>query len=238
MTGVVRDDEHLVSQRRYEQEIHLRHHARHLAGHFAPQAIGLHEIHGREKTRLAEEVGPGIGHLHLELVGLSARRQFLECRCRFGEEYQVERVVGPIGERDRRRHHTERPCSLERRAVDVRRRRFFHPTFDVADAQLIDGHVGIERERCAHARDVARVGTADGVQHEHRVFHGARHWPEFVERPAERHRAGAWHAPVRRAETGDAAAHAGAHDAAASLAAYREGDEPRGSRRAGTSARS
>src|SRR5438094_3125867 len=135
VSSFVRDVEHLVSERRNEQEIHLRHHARHLAGHFTTQTIGLHKVDRREKTRLAEEVRPRIGNLYLELVRLTTQRQLLERCCRLGEEDHVERVVGPVGERDRRRDHAELPCRLERRTVDVRRRRFLHPGLDVPNAQ-------------------------------------------------------------------------------------------------------
>ena len=47
--------------------------------------------------------------------------------------------------------------------------------------------------------DVARVGAGDRAQHEQRVLDAARHRPELVERPAQRHRAGARHAAEGRA---------------------------------------
>ena len=40
--------------------------------------VGLHEIHRREEARLAEEVGPRVGHLHLQLIDPAAQREFLE----------------------------------------------------------------------------------------------------------------------------------------------------------------
>jgi len=60
------------------------------------------------------------------------------------------------------------------------------------------------------------------------VFDGAGHRAELVERPAERHRAGARDAAIRRPQAGDAAAHAGANDAAAGFAPDGETDEARG----------
>ena len=63
-------DEHLVAQRRHEQHVHLRHHPRHLVRDLAAQAVGLHEIDGREEARLPEQVGPCVGNLRLELARL------------------------------------------------------------------------------------------------------------------------------------------------------------------------
>src|SRR5205085_2303547 len=109
--------------------------------------------------------GPGIRNLDLELVRLPTQRQFLERCCRLGEEDQVERVVGPVGERDRRRHHTELPRSLERRTIDVRRRCFFHPIIDVADAQRMRGltmlpPVSLPIEKATSPAAVAAPGPA------------------------------------------------------------------------------
>ena len=88
-----------------------------------------------------------------------------------------------------------------------------------------------------HAGDVAGVGTGDRLQHQHRVLDAARHRAQLVERPAQRHGAGARHAAVGGPQSGDAAAHRGADDAASGLAADREADQPGGGRRAGTGAR-
>ncbi len=77
------------------------------------------------------------------------------------------------------------------------------------------------------------------MQHQQRVLDGAGHRTELVKRPAERHRAGARHASIRGPQSGDSAAHAGADDAAAGLAANREADESsrRGRPRPGAGAR-
>ena len=66
----------------------------------------------------------------------------------------------------------------------------------------------------------------------------ARHRPELVERPAQRHRSGARHAPKRRTQSGNAAAHRGAHDAASGFAADGEANQARSGRRARPGARS
>ena len=76
------------------------------------------------------------------------------------------------------------------------------------------------------------------MQHQHGVLDAARHRAEFVERPAERHRAGARHAAVGGAQSGDAAAHAGRNDAAAGFAADGESDQSSGGGGAGAGARS
>ena len=39
--------------------------ARHLLRHLAAEAVCLHEIHRGQKPRLAEDVGPRVGHLRL-----------------------------------------------------------------------------------------------------------------------------------------------------------------------------
>ena len=75
------------------------------------------------------------------------------------------------------------------------------------------------------ARKIAGVRPGDGLQNEQRIFDGAGHGAELVERPAESHRAGARHAAISGAQPGDAATHAGADDAAAGLASNREADE-------------
>ena len=90
------------------------------------------------------------------------------------------------------------------------------------------GRVGVEVQFAGDAGEIGGVWAGDGVQDEHGVFDAARHGAEFVERPAQRHRAVARDAAVGGAQSGDAAAHAGADDAAAGLAADGETDQARG----------
>ena len=73
MPGEVGNSEHLVAQRRHEQQVHLGEDADHLLGNFAPEAVGLHEIHGGKKPRLAKNVGPRVGHLSFELIHPAAQ---------------------------------------------------------------------------------------------------------------------------------------------------------------------
>src|SRR3569832_174504 len=73
-----------------------------------------------------------------------------------------------------------------------------------------------------HRGEIACVGTADRLEHEHRVFDAAGHGAEFVERPAEGHRTGAGNTSIGRTQSGDTAAHARAHVAAAGFTADRE----------------
>ena len=74
------------------------------------------------------------------------------------------------------------------------------------------------------------------LQDEHGVFDAASHGAEFVEGPAESHRAGAGDAAVGGAEAGDAATHGGRDDAAAGFAADGEADESGGGGGAGAGA--
>ena len=76
------------------------------------------------------------------------------------------------------------------------------------------------------------------MQHQHGVLDAAGHGAEFVERPAQRHRARARHPAVRRTQPGNAAAHGRAHDAAAGLAPDREAHQSRRSGCARARARS
>src|SRR5437667_4231235 len=83
---------------------------------------------------------------------------------------------------------------------------------------------------------IAGVRPGDGLQNEKRILDGARHGAELIERPAESHGAGARHAAVGGPQSGDAATHARADDAAAGFAANRETDQPRRSGGAGAGA--
>src|SRR6266849_8429752 len=89
VTGIVADGEHLVAQRRHEEQIHLREETRHFLGDFAAEAVGLDKIHGGEETRLTEKIGPGVWRLHFELVNAVAEGEFLKSGGAFGEENQV-----------------------------------------------------------------------------------------------------------------------------------------------------
>src|SRR2546429_2456887 len=93
MAGVVADGEHFVAERRNKQQIHIGKKARHLLADFAAETIGLNEIHGRKKTRLAEKVGPGVVCLHFQLIDAVGERELLERGGTFGEEIDIERAV-------------------------------------------------------------------------------------------------------------------------------------------------
>jgi len=54
--------------------------ARHFLRDFAAQAVGLHDVHGGKEAGLAEEVGPCVGDLRLELFQAAAEREFFEGR--------------------------------------------------------------------------------------------------------------------------------------------------------------
>ena len=86
MAGEVRDRQHLVAQRRHEQQVDGGEDARHLHRHLTPEAIGLHEIHGGEKPRLAEEIRPRIRRLNFKLLNLPAERQLFKRGRGLGKE--------------------------------------------------------------------------------------------------------------------------------------------------------
>src|SRR5438034_5564315 len=100
MAGVVTDGAHFVAERRNKQQIHIGKKARHLLADFAAETIGLNEIHGRKKTRLAEKVGPGVVCLHFQLIDAVGERELLERGGTFGEEIDIERAVRPIRKKD------------------------------------------------------------------------------------------------------------------------------------------
>jgi hypothetical protein len=60
MASEIGDGEHLVAERRHQQQVHLGEDACHLNGHFAPQPVGLNEVHCREESSLAELLGDGL----------------------------------------------------------------------------------------------------------------------------------------------------------------------------------
>src|SRR5579863_8317858 len=97
-----------------------------------------------------------------------------------------------------------------------------HPRGEIADAQALHASAGVEIELAGNAVEVPGVGPGDCLQHQHRVFDAAGHGAELIERPAERHRAGAGDAAVSGTQASDAAAHAGADDAATGFAADRK----------------
>ena len=124
---------------------------------------------------------------------------------------------------------------VESGAVDFGGRILVHPPGEIADAQAAHGSGRIEVELAGNAVQVAGVRTGNAIEHEQGVFNAARHGTELVEGPAKSHGAGARNAAVGGAQASDAAAHAGADDAAAGFAADGEGDETcsRGSAGAG-----
>ena len=113
------------------------------------------------------------------------------------EKNQFQRIVGPIRKRHFGRNHAEFRGCFESGAIDIGCRAFLHPAGEIADTQTVTGACGIEIEVARDAGNIAGVGAGDGLQNEQSVFHAARHGAKFVERPAERHGAGARHAAVR-----------------------------------------
>ena len=58
----------------------------------------LRRCDGREEMGLAEGVGPGVGDLRFELVDGVVEGDLFEGGGGFGEEDEVEVIVGPVGE--------------------------------------------------------------------------------------------------------------------------------------------
>jgi len=228
VAGVVADDQHFVAQGGDEEQVDLAEDAGHLFGDAPAEAVGLDEIDGGEEAGLAEAVGPRVGDLGFELVDSVGKGELLEGRAGFGEEDEVERVVGPVGEGNCYGGHAEAADGFESGAVYVCCWCFLHPGGEVTDAEALDAGGGVEAEGAGDACQVCSVGARDGVEDEDRVFDGAGHGAELVERPAEGHGAGAGDAAVGGAEAGDAAAHGGADDAAAGLGTDGEADQAGG----------
>src|SRR5947207_4113769 len=225
MTGIVAGGEHFVAKRRDEQQIHIRENPRHFLADFAAEAVGLHEIHSRKKTGLAEKIGPGVVRLHFELIDAVGECEFFERGGTFSEKVEIEAAIRPVGEKDFDRAHAEFGDSFESGAVDIGGGSLLHPVWKIADAQIFDGGAGVEVEMAGNAGDIARIRTRDGLQDKNGVFNGARHWTELIERPAKGHGARTRDAAISGAKTGDAATHAGADNAAARFATDGEADE-------------
>src|SRR6185312_10224337 len=85
LAGEVSDGQHLVAERWHQQQVHVFENARHLFCHFTPQAVALHKINRREKSRLTENVGPCVRHLHFELVYLMAQTELFKRSRSFGK---------------------------------------------------------------------------------------------------------------------------------------------------------
>src|SRR5712692_2565782 len=107
MAGVVADGEHLVAERRDEQQIDIGENASHFLTDFAAEAVRLDEVDGGKEAGLTEEVGPGVVGLHFELIGGARESEFLEGGGALGEEVEIERAVGPVGEKNFDGNHAE-----------------------------------------------------------------------------------------------------------------------------------
>src|SRR5258707_853336 len=181
-------------------------------------------MNGRMESSMTKMIGPGVVGLDFELVDAVAEGELLESGGAFGEKKQVERVVGPIGERDFDGNQAELGERGQRGAVYIGGGSLLHPRGEIAHAEALDTGVRIEIELAGNAGKIAGVGAGDGLQDEQCVFDGARHRAEFVEGPTESHGAGARDAAVGGTQSGDAATHAGTNDASAGFATDGEAD--------------
>ena len=130
----VGDGEDFVAERGDEEEIDLVHDAGHLEGDHAAETVGLNEVDGGEEAGLAEGVGPRVGDLGFELVDGVVEGDLFECGGGFGEEDEIEVVVGPVGQSNLNRCHAQLADRGEGGAVNIGGGGFFHPCGEVAYA--------------------------------------------------------------------------------------------------------
>src|SRR5690242_1594765 len=170
VAGVVANGEHFVAERRDEKQVHVRENPRHLLADFAAEAVGLNEINGRKKPSLAEKIRPGVVRLHFELIDAVGKRELLEGGGALGEEVEIERAIGPIGQKDFDGAHAELFDGFEGGAVDVGGGRLLHPRGEIADAKALDRGSGIEVKIAGDAGDVAGIRAGDGLEDEDGVL--------------------------------------------------------------------
>ena len=174
----LRDGEHLVAQRRHEQQVHLVEDARHLAGDLAAQPVGLHEVDGGEEARLrgtcsATRPAPAPSSASTPF----AERQLLERRRGFGEQDRHQRAVRPVGQR----HFASASCPASSRVSSAARSTSvaglsFIQLREVADAQALrPARRRRSRDGSARSTTSPAIGAGDRLQHEHRVLDAARH---------------------------------------------------------------
>ena len=117
-----------------------------------------------ERNRDWRKVGPGVGHLDLQLVHLWLSVSSSKAAAGFGKQDQVERVIGPVRNCDFYRDHAQLLHRLQRGAVNIGRGILFHPGREVAHAQTLYLRVGIEVKIAGDTGQVARVRPGDGMQ--------------------------------------------------------------------------
>ena len=164
MAGEVGDRQHLVAQRRHQQQVDLRRRP-------APSPAPPCGAGGRPARRSTADrkrdwrnsVRPRVGHLHLQLI--EAGRSSVSssnAAARLGEQDEVQRVVRPVGQRDFDRHHA-RAASPSPAPRD--RHRSPAPPSSTPGSSRPAGprrwRVGVEVELARHARHVARIGPGD-----------------------------------------------------------------------------
>ena len=234
VSGEVRDGQDLVAQRRAPG---ARRPCRRCAPSPArPCAAGGRP--GRSRPRRGSApAGRVFGHASGTCIfswsSPSRERQLLEGGGGLGEEHGVERVVGPVRQRDLDGRHAELADRLERGAVHVGRRALVHPRRDVADLEALH-RTRSRRSRDGSARSRGRPGP------------GPRSPRARASRPRRRASSGRACRATSTASSRRCAARgrrsgavpstpqriAGIDDAAAGLAADGEGDERRRGRRA------
>ena len=240
MTGEVRDRQHLVAQRRHEQQIHLREHARHLRR----QRGGGTDRPARnppptETAPARNRFGHASGTCTFSVSSAAAERQLLERRRRLAEEHGHQRAVRPVGQA-----HLGRPSSpacARSRARRGRRRSPGSPSSTPGSSRRAGPFTG------AVASKSRWLGTLDTSPASGPVIACSTSIASSTLRVIGPSLSSDQHsviAPVRGTRPnvgrrpGDAAAHRRRDDAAAGFAADREADQPGRRRRARAGARS
>src|SRR5262249_24195332 len=85
MPGEVRDRELLVPQRWNDQYVDFLEDARHLQRDLSTKSVRLYEINRRQESRLSENVGPSVFHLHLQRPEFTSERQLFKRGCALRE---------------------------------------------------------------------------------------------------------------------------------------------------------
>ena len=154
-------------------------------------------------------------------------RQLFKRRRAFRKQNQLQRIVGPIRQRDLHGYHSYLFCGFERCTVHVCCRIFLHPGREVSDAQSLHVCTSVKIQFAWDTVYISGIRPGNCLQHQQRVFHTSRHRSEFVQGPAQGHRAGPCYAAIRWSQPGHSAAHAWRHNASACLAPDRKSDKSR-----------
>ena len=107
MSREVGDDQHLIAQRRNQQQIHFGEHARHFLGDFAAQRSACTKSTADRKRACRNKFGHASGTCALSSRRPPLRVSSSNAAAAFGKKNQIQRVVRPFGNRNLDRNHAE-----------------------------------------------------------------------------------------------------------------------------------